>query len=160
MAGSFAAGASRMSGGLMGQGLLGIMGLSPDRKSGLSMMNPSLMKMNKGTGSKFGAKSQTSRSQATRRTGTMSRKSRQEEDFESMEIEEIDVLIENAEGEVKQLDDAKRKIKRQKSLTAKAREVKLEPIDEQLKFLRERITMLLYIKDAKIPFYDKLPKDN
>mmetsp|Transcript_6322 Transcript_6322/g.10291 ORF Transcript_6322/g.10291 Transcript_6322/m.10291 type:complete len:116 (+) Transcript_6322:341-688(+) len=74
LGGSFAAGASGMSG--MGQGLVGILGLSPDRKSGLSMMNPSLMKMNRGTGSKFGVKSQTSRSQGTRRTGTMSRKSR------------------------------------------------------------------------------------
>ena len=60
----------------------------------------------------------------------MSRKSRNEEDFESMEIEEIDVLIENAEGEVRQCEDAKRKIRRQKTLTTKAREVKLEPIEE------------------------------
>ena len=36
----------------------------------------------------------------------------------------------------------------------------MQPIEQAIQMLRLRITMLLQIKDAKIPFYEKLPKDN
>ena len=36
----------------------------------------------------------------------------------------------------------------------------MQPIEDELKLLRFRITFLLQIKDAKIPFYEKLPRDN
>jgi hypothetical protein len=62
----------------------------------------------------------------------MSKKSKAGEDFESMEIEEIDVLIENAEGEMKSAINAKKSLLKKKSLTKKALDVKLEPIEEAL----------------------------
>jgi len=155
-------GTASMAGGLT-SGLAGILGGSPDRKR-LSMLNPSLRKMNQ-AGSALGGRSQTSRtrSQATRRTGrtgTMSRKSRAEVDYDSMEIEEIDVLIEGAEAELKTLQAEKRSTLNKKGLSKGARAARLEPLEEGLTMLRAQLAMLLQIKDAKIPFYDKLPKDN
>jgi len=155
-------GAASMAGGKT-SGLTGILGGSPDRKSGLSMLNPSLRKMNQREGSALGGRSQTSRtrSQATRRTGrTGSRKSRVEDDYESMEIEEIDVLIEGAEAELKTLQAEKRSTLNKKGLSKGAKAARLEPLEEGLTMLRAQLAMLLRWKDAKIPFYDKLPKDN
>jgi len=83
-------------------------------KSNLTAGNKDLMKMNRGN--ELTEKSV--RSGGTRKTGdatTKSRKSRVEEDFENMEIEEIDILIENAEREMKQATDAKKKIQRIKN---------------------------------------------
>ena len=102
-------------------------------KSGLTADNKNLRKMDKG-GGLAGAKSVNSR--GTRRTGgdatSKSRKSRFEEDFESMEIEEVQILIENAEREMKLAADAKRKIQRVKSQTAKAKDAKLQPLENAL----------------------------
>lgn len=53
-----------------------------------------------------------------------------------MEIEEIDALIHAAEAEMKAQEAEKKKIMRQKSLTNKARETKLEPIEEVLTYYR------------------------
>jgi hypothetical protein len=36
----------------------------------------------------------------------------------------------------------------------------LEPIEAEIKSLREKIIYLLAQKDAKIPYYEKLPKDH
>ena len=47
-----------------------------------------------------------------------------------------------------------------KTDTAKAKQAKLEPIEATIVEKSSRIEMLLKIKDVKIPFYDKLPKDN
>ena len=77
-----------------------------------------------------------------------------------MEVEEVEALIEKADRELKMGEDAKKKILRQKGQTKKAQDAKLQPIEEGLVMLRARITMLLQIKDAKIPFFEKLPKDN
>ena len=76
-----------------------------------------------------------------------------------MEIEQVEDLIQEAEQAMKQAEAAKNKINKQKGL-AKAKQEKLEPIEAAITHLRTRITMLLQIKDAKIPFYDKLPKDH
>ena len=113
-------GAASIAGG-PSAALASLIGGSPDRKSGLSTLNPSFRKMkNRGTGSIMGgARSQTSRfsrsrSQGTRRTGrtgTMSRKSRASQiDWDAMEIEEIDVMIEGAEAEMEQLVAERRQI--------------------------------------------------
>ena len=77
---------------------------------GSTMDNKALKKLG-GTGSvNMGARSQNSR--GTRRTGTASRKSKAEEDFENMDIDNVQVLIEMAEREMKTGMDAKRKIGR------------------------------------------------
>ena len=54
----------------------------------------------KGGAASAGTKSMNSR--GTRKTGTMSRKSKADEDFESMEIEEIEALIITAEQIMKE----------------------------------------------------------
>lgn len=45
-------------------------------------------------------------------------------------------------------------------LTKKLKQKKLGPVESVLSELRERIQKLEVIKDAKIPFYEKLPKDS
>ncbi len=45
-------------------------------------------------------------------------------------------------------------------LTKKLKQKKLGPLELVLTDLRERIDKLEVIKDAKIPFYEKLPKDS
>lgn len=56
--------------------------------------------------------------------------------------------------------DIRRRIIRHKMLTKKLKQKKLEPVERALAELRERIQKLEIIKDAKIPFYEKLPKDS
>lgn len=69
------------------------------KTSGLTMDNKALKKLG-GAGAGVGAP-KSIRSGGTRKTGTMSRKSKNEEDFENMEIEEVEILIENCEREMK-----------------------------------------------------------
>jgi hypothetical protein len=45
-------------------------------------------------------------------------------------------------------------------LTRKIKNKKLEPVENVIKELKERIAKLDVIRDAKIPFYEKLPKDS
>lgn len=45
-------------------------------------------------------------------------------------------------------------------LTKKVKQKKLGPVEKVINELRERIGKLEIIKDAKIPFYEKLPKDS
>ena len=56
--------------------------------------------------------------------------------------------------------DIKRRILKHKMLTKKIKLKKLEPVERVLADLRERVAKLEVIKDAKIPFYEKLPKDS
>lgn len=80
------------------------------QKSGLTMDSKGKAKLDRGQ-TATGEKSQRSGgTKKTGATGTMSRKSKAEEDFENMEIEEVEILIENAEREMKLAADAKRKI--------------------------------------------------
>ena len=45
-------------------------------------------------------------------------------------------------------------------LTKKIKMKKLEPVEKTLAELRERVAKLEIIKDQKIPFYEKLPKES
>jgi len=36
----------------------------------------------------------------------------------------------------------------------------LKPIEDEIKFLRNNVAEMLYVKDQKIPFYEKLPKES
>lgn len=45
-------------------------------------------------------------------------------------------------------------------MTKKIRNKKLQPVEKVLSELREKILKLEVIKDSKIPFYEKLPKDS
>ena len=45
-------------------------------------------------------------------------------------------------------------------LTKKIKQKKLEPVERVLFDLRQKVQKLEIIKDAKIPFYEKLPKDS
>mmetsp|Transcript_42744 Transcript_42744/g.65681 ORF Transcript_42744/g.65681 Transcript_42744/m.65681 type:complete len:190 (+) Transcript_42744:1763-2332(+) len=147
-------------GGAAGGGISQIIAAAGIGKSNLTMDNKNFRKLDRG-GTAPSAKSMKSQnSRGTRMTGAMSRQSRVEEDFESMEVEEVEALIEKAERDMKMAEDAKRKIRRQKATTAQARDAKLGPIEASLIQIRKRITMLYQIKDLKIPFYEKLPKDH
>jgi hypothetical protein len=71
----------------------------------------------------------------------------------------VEEMIEETEEAIKKAEAAKNKINKQKGL-AKAKQEKLAPIEAALSQLRERLLMLVQIKGAKIPFYEKLPKDH
>ena len=45
-------------------------------------------------------------------------------------------------------------------ITKKLKLKKLEPVEKALSELREKMAKLEVIKDAKIPFYEKLPKES
>ena len=77
-----------------------------------------------------------------------------------MDIEEIDVLIEKAQHEVDVLMDQRKKYLSNKMWTKKTKQQKVKPLEQAIMELRERIQKLEIIKDKKIPFYEKLPKDS
>lgn len=91
-----------------------ITGGSPDRTSGLTMMNPSLRKLDQRS-KMGGARSQTSRTRSvgtrSRRTGTMSRKS-QNIDFDEMQIEDIENLIHQVETQINVFQNQVKKLKK------------------------------------------------
>ena len=111
------------------------------------MLNPSMKKMQGGAASVGGILrskapsargSQGGRSKRTakRRTGysqTKSRTSKHEEDWDSMDITEIDVLIETQEKEMEQANAEIRKIRRNKTIPANQKEAKCEPYEDVLK---------------------------
>jgi hypothetical protein len=133
------------------------------------MLNPSMKKMQGGAASVGGILrskapsargSQGGRSKRTGYSQTKSRTSKHEEDWDSMDITEIDVLIETQEKEMEQANAEIRKIRRNKTIPANQKEAKCEPYEDVLKQIRMKIMFLIQLKDSKIPFYDKLPKQN
>ena len=77
-----------------------------------------------------------------------------------MSIEEIDVLIEKAEREMEREEIEKRIIQANKVKTKKQKQKQIAPIQQRIQEIREQIVKLQAIKDSKIPFYEKLPKDS
>ena len=74
-----------------------------------------------------------------------------------MTIEEMDVLIEQTEKEIFLLERKKKFIKNSKA-NKNEKKGKLKPIEEELRTLKYQVDEMLYVKDQKIPFYEKLPK--
>ena len=146
---------SMRGGGLIGN--IGAMMGTADKKMGLSMMNPSMRQMSQNK-SIMGSKS--IRSGGTRRSGSRSRTSKVNENYEDMNIDELDVLIEEGEGEMQRARQEIAKIRRNKTIPAKQKQDKMEPFEEELKKLRYRVAYFVTLKDSKIPFYEKLPKQN
>ncbi|CDW78193.1 UNKNOWN [Stylonychia lemnae] len=135
------------------------------KKDAPTIGNPLMMKMDRQSKSNLKSALRSSSghetsSKQSRGYKTFSGKSKLEEDFEAMSIEEIDVLIEKAQREIDQALDIRRRILRHKMLTKKIKQKKLEPVERVLTDLRQRVQKLEIIKDAKIPFYEKLPKDS
>ena len=126
-------------------GIAGMIGVTPDKKSGLSMMNPSMRKMAAGKSILGGAKSTASktRSQGTRMTGSRSRTSKAETNYEEMNIDELDVLIEEGEREMQRAKTEINKIKRNKGIPTNQKAAKMEPFEDALKQLRFRIAYFL-----------------
>lgn len=83
-----------------------------------------------------------------------------EEDYEEMSVEEIDVLLEKAQREVDIKVMEKRKINSNKLWTDNTKKKKKVVIDTEINILREKIRKLDIIRDSKIPFYEKIPKDS
>ena len=70
-------------------------------------------------------------------------------------------MIEESENALRDAQRAKNVIMRGAGRQPKkAIEAKLAPVEDEIQFQRERMVFLLQIKDVKIPFYEKLPKDN
>lgn len=94
----------------------------------------------------------------------MSRVSKNSEDFENMDVMHIENLYDQADVELKKLVKEKNKMLKGKKgadfTSASQKESKLAPIEEGIRMLRVRMIFLLKLKFVKIPFHEKLPKDN
>ena len=132
------------------------------------MASKDLAKLGRGGGQSNTAMSQTgrsvgSRSRKTGGPGTMSRKSKAETDWEEMDIDEIDIRIEEQEiavaKEQRQLNIIMSD-KYQKTKTGKQIQEESKPLKANIHFRIKYIAMLYEVKDVKIPFYEKLPKDH
>lgn len=81
-----------------------------------------------------------------------------------MQIEDIENLIHQVETQINVFTNQIKKInkdyERKKIPTQAKRDALLEEPEAELKKFRDQKTLYLQIKDAKIPWYDKLPKDN
>jgi len=77
-----------------------------------------------------------------------------------MDITEIDVLIETAEREIAENYKNIKKVMKNRAVANNQKAAKCEPFEESNKFLRYRIAFLLQLKDSKIPFYEKIPKQH
>ena len=100
-------------------------------------------------------------SKGTMRTNTRSRKSRTDaEDFENMGVEEVEGLICQVQEHIKMKNKEKKELNKNLKFNKLANTKEQKPIDDELKRLRMRQIMLLQIKDTKIPFWEKLPKDS
>lgn len=89
-----------------------------------------------------------------------SRSKKDEINFEEMEIEEVDAMIEELDRGMKDAEKLVKKINSKKVMTEQQKKKEIAPLEEQLKETRDKIMFLLQIKEAKIPFYEKLPKDH
>ena len=100
MTGGMGAKSPSKFGGLMGMGRdIGaiIASAGAAAKSGLTMDNKNFRKMNAGGAALPSQKSQTGKSSFSKGTGTKSKRSKTEYDFENMEVEQVEDLIEEAE---------------------------------------------------------------
>lgn len=118
------------------------------RKDAPTIGNPLMMRMDLqskkgqvGTANRSHSGVETA-SRVSRNVRTVSAKSRQEEDFEQMSIEEIEVIIDKVQREIEQALDIKRRINKHKMMTKKIKQKKLQPVEAQLSSLRERADKL------------------
>ena len=101
------------------------------------------------------------RSTGTRRTGASKSKKSEHEDFENMDVDEINGLIAQCEEQISEAERGKRQVtKKAKNSTQLNLKKDLAPFNEAIKFYTARLIMLVEIVDVKTPFYEKMPKDN
>ena len=74
-----------------------------------------------------------------------------------MTVEELDVKITKLEAEESDLLDQKAAVRKRK---VGSKRKQLKELDDLLKEKRKFMCYLEAIKDSKIPFYEKLPKDS
>jgi hypothetical protein len=76
-----------------------------------------------------------------------------------MTVEQIDEMIDKAEKEIQVLDRQKKTL-RNKSIKNGKIKKELKTIEDQLRTMRLKCERWAVIKDSKIPFWEKLPKDS
>lgn len=124
---------------------------------GLSPMKTNLkpVSIDGGAGNKGGHEKQ-----AAFDTKSVGGRTNKSENYDDKTVQELDEMIEQAEKEIQVLDKQRRILKSSKLTNNKAKQQKLKPIDEQLRVLRVKCEKWAMIKDSKIPFWEKLPKDS
>jgi len=101
------------------------------------------------------------RSAGTRKTGASRSKKSEVEDFDAMDIDEINGLAKQCEDEIAEAERGKRQVtKKAKNSTQLNLKKDLAPFNEAIKFYTKRQIMFMEIIDLKTPFYEKMPKDN
>ena len=103
-------------------------------------------------------------SSRTRRTGVsraMSRRTRNEIDFDDWEIEQIDNEIEWREKSIERCrKEIAQILKKSKTMTQNAKEQKTKGSQDEIETYRKQIMALYMFKESKTPSYEKLPKDH
>lgn len=92
-------------------------------------------------------------------TKSVGGKTNKSENYEDMTVEQIDEMIDKAEKEIQVLDRQKKTL-RNKSIKNGKIKKELKTIEDQLRTMRLKCERWAVIKDSKIPFWEKLPKDS
>jgi len=132
------------------------------KKGGLTIGSKEMSKLGKGATPSQGARSM--RSAGTRKTGasrtSRSRRSEQE-DFENMDVDEINGLVKQCADEIQEAEKGKKQVlKKLRNATQQNIKKEVAPFNECMAFYTARQIMLIEIEAAKTPFYEKMPKDN
>lgn len=147
------------SSGFMGENNIAAIMAYAKEKGGMTMGSKDLKKLDQ----KGGIGSQTGKSQksaGTRRTGFSRSRKSEYEDFDNMDIDEINGLVKQCEDAIIEANRGVKQINKKKTLTDLNKQKELEPFQTAIKQATFRQIILLKIIDVKTPFYEKMPKDN
>ena len=90
-------------------------------------------------------------------------KSKAESNYEEMDLKELEIEYETTEKDLnaKLREFAKLSGSAQlRRAPLKSRETKLEPIEAEMKLLRNKMIYLLQLRNQKTPAFEKIPKDH
>lgn len=80
--------------------------------------------------------------------------------YNALTVEQVDELIEACETQIYGILKVVRGLRADKRLSKGDRKSKLKPLEDQLYLKESHMTMLLKVRDDKIPFHKKLPKES
>jgi hypothetical protein len=80
--------------------------------------------------------------------------------YESKTVEEIEVEMDKLRDKVERLDIVIAKLKENKLKSKNTISKEIQPLRIELKAARDLVERLAVLREEKIPFYEKLPKDS
>ena len=92
-------------------------------------------------------------------SGARSHKSEPVDPWADVTVEQIDKMINEKRAEIRMKEKKKATLKKNSKAPPQKLKKEIEPIDNEIRVLNAKIEELLIVRDSKIPFYEKLPKD-